>query len=166
MSRALRLLGSHWYVPAFAAMLVGCWLFARNATFMASGGEAALLIDLCLTAPLLYLLCYARRQPLRVSLIRARAIACGGIWLASWLIPAGQQHLLGQLAPWRWAGLGVVALFEVAILVAAIRIAFSATGTTKELTAATGAPEWVSRLMLWEARLWRGLWHWLSGRRP
>jgi hypothetical protein len=164
VNRALRLLGDHWYLPAFLAIVAGCWLFARNAAFMAEGGEAALLIDLCLTAPVLYLLCYARRQSLRVLLVRTLAIACGGLWLASWLIPADQQQLLGQLAPLRSAGLGVVALLEVAVLVAATRIAFSATGTARDVTAVTGAPEWVSRLMLWEARLWRGLWFWLTGR--
>ncbi len=166
MSRLLRLLGDHWYLPAFVAILAGCWFLARHAVFMAAGGEAALLIDLCLTAPVLYLLCYARRQPLRVSLVRALAIACGGVWLAGWLIPADQQQLLGQLAPLRWAGLSMVALLEVAVLAAAIRIAFSATGTARDVTAVTGAPEWVSRLMLWEAQLWRALWSWLSGRRP
>jgi hypothetical protein len=159
-------LGDHWYLPAFVAILAGCWFLARHAVFMAAGGEAALLIDLCLTAPVLYLLCYARRQPLRVSLVRALAIACGGVWLAGWLIPADQQQLLGQLAPLRWAGLSMVALLEVAVLAAAIRIAFSATGTARDVTAVTGAPEWVSRLMLWEAQLWRALWSWLSGRRP
>lgn len=82
MNQAGRLLGAHWYVPAFIAMLGAVWLLARQPAFMAAGGEAALLIDLCLTAPVLYILCYARRQPLRVTIIRALAIACGGLWLA------------------------------------------------------------------------------------
>ncbi|MDQ3145075.1 MAG: hypothetical protein M3Q57_09410, partial [Pseudomonadota bacterium] len=158
VSRALRLLAAHWYAPAFLAIVTAVWMLARSPMFMKAGGETALLLDLCLTAPFLYLLCYARKQPLRVSLIRALAIACGGIWLASWLIPTGEQLLLPQLTPLRWVGLILVGLIEIRLLIAAIRFAFSSTGSAEDVVAASGAPAWIARLMLLEARFWRGLW--------
>jgi hypothetical protein len=164
MSRALRLLGEHWYPPLFGVMVAAVWLLARTPAFMQPGGESALLADLCLTAPALYVLCYGRRQPLRATLIRALAIACAGVWLASWLIPAAEQRLLPQLAPLRWAGLAVVILFEIRLVVAATRIAFSGKATPRQVMEASDAPEWVARLMLLEARFWRGLWRVLRGR--
>lgn len=164
MSRSLRLLGAHWYAPVFLAIVTSVWILARIPVFMSEGGEAALLFDLCLTAPLLYLACYAKKQPLMVTLIRALAIACGGIWLASWLIPSGEQVLLPQLAPLRWVGLVLLGLVEIRHLIAAVRIAFSNTGSTKDVMAASGAPAWIAQLMLWEARFWRGLWRLIRGR--
>jgi hypothetical protein len=123
------------------------------------------LTDLCITAPLLYALCYGRRQPVRKTLIRALAIACAGVWLASWLIPASEQSLLVQLAPLRWAGLMVVAVFEVRLLALAVRLAFSESGTAKEIAERSDAPEWLARLMLLEARFWRAVWQLLRGGR-
>lgn len=163
MSRAARLVGRHWFAPAFAAVLAAVWMLARTPLFMGAGGEAALLIDLCLTAPALYALCYARQQPWPRTLLRALAIACLGVWLASWLIPAHEQQLLPQLAPLRWAGVALLALFELRLVAAAVRIAFSATGTAEQVQAASGAPPWIAKIMLWEARLWRGVWRFLRG---
>ncbi len=158
MSLALRFVRTHWYPPVFLTMVAGVWWLARSSAFMSAGGEAALLIDLCLTAPILYILCYARKQPRRVTIVRALAIACGGVWIASWLIPMPNEILLPQLAPLRWIGLGIVCLVEIRLLVAAIRIAFSGTGTIEDVARASGAPPLVAQLMLWEARFWRGVW--------
>lgn len=158
MSAARQFARTHWYTPVFLAMVAGVWWLARSSTFMSAGGEAALLIDLCLTAPILYILCYARKQPLRVTMVRALAIACGGVWIATWLIPLQNQILLPHLAPLRWIGLGIVCLVEIRLMVAAIRVAFSATGTAEDVVRASGAPPLVAQLMLWEARFWRGVW--------
>jgi hypothetical protein len=125
---------------------------------MSSGGEAALLIDLCVTAPFLYILCYAKKQPLRTTIVRSLAIACGGVWIATWLIPVPNQVLLPQLAPLRWIGAAILCLVEVRLMVAAIRTAFSRTGTAEDVATASGAPLFVARLILWEARFWSGFW--------
>lgn len=164
MSRAGHLLAAHWYAPVFVFMAASVWLLARSPTFMASGGEAALLADLCLTAPVLYIVCYGQRQPLRKTVIRALGIVCAGVWLASWLIPESRQFLLPEFAPLRWVGLFLITMFEVRLLIAATRIAFSDTATPKKLMGASGVPEWVARLMLWEARIWRRLWQLIGGR--
>lgn len=166
MSRAARLLGAHWYLPAFLAMVAAVWLLARTPAFMNEGGEAALLLDLCVTAPALYLLCYGRRQPARVVAIRMLGIACAGVWIGSWLIPASEQAFLPQLAPVRWAGLILLGLVECVALVAVLRIAFSGKGTAEDISAASGAPPWVARLMLWEANFWRAAWRFLRGPGP
>lgn len=166
MSRAARLLGAHWYVPAFAAMLLGIWLLARTPAFMAEGGEAALLIDLCITAPVLYVLCYGRRQPIRTTAVRALAIACSGLWIASWLIPVAEQSLLPQFAPFRWAGIAFIVLVELWIVVAVTRIAWSGKGTAEQISAKGDVPAWMARALLWEANFWRAVWRFMRGRRP
>jgi hypothetical protein len=164
MTRAFAVVRTHWYAPLFLAMLAAVWLLARNAAFMASGGEAALLIDLCVTAPVLYALCYGKRQPVRQTAIKAIAIACAGVWLASWLIPAASQSILPHLTPIRWAGLVVIALVEVRLVIAAVRLAFSRSATAQDIAKASDAPQWIARLMLAEARLWRSLWNFIRGR--
>ena len=162
MSLPLHLFRTHWYAPVFLAMVAGAWWLAQSSAFMSAGGEAALLIDLCLTAPILYILCYARKQPLRVTVVRALAIACGGVWIATWIIPTPMQILLPQLTPLRWIGLALVCAVEVRLLVAAIRISFSGSGTAEDIARTTGAPPFVAKLMMWEARFWRGVWRLIS----
>ena len=157
-------LGSHWFVPAFALILGALWLAARDSMFMADGGEAAILADLCLTAPILYVLCYRRRHsPLQLGL-RALALACLGIWLASWIIPAPDQAFLTRLAPLRVAGLIVLALVELRLLVAMIRLVFGRETSADEVSRVTGAPRFVAGLMLIEARFWKAVWRLI--RRP
>lgn len=168
MSRATRLLGAHWYVPVFGAMLLAVWMLARTPAFMVGGGEAALLIDLCVTAPVLYVLCYRRRQPVRVTAVRTLAIACSGVWIASWLIPATEQNLSLQLAPVRWAGLALIFVIELWLVLAVTRIAFSGTGTAEQISAKGDVPSWMARMLLWEANLWRAVWRFIrgGGRKP
>src|SRR5687768_6128771 len=151
-------LGAHWFVPVFAFILGALWLAGRDSIFMAEGGEAAILADLCLTAPILYVLCYRRRHsPLQLGL-RALALACLGIWLGSWIIPAPDQSLLTRMGPLRVAGLFVLAAIEVRLLVAMLRLVFGGEASADEVSRATGAPPFVARLMLLEARFWKAVW--------
>ena len=157
-------LGAHWFVPAFALILGALWLVARDTTFMADGGEKAVLADLCLTVPILYVLCYRRRHSAAQLGLRALALACLGIWLGSWIIPASDQALLTRLGPLRVAGLVVLALIELRLLVAMIRLVFGSEASSDEISRATGAPPLVAKLMLLEARFWKAVWRLI--RRP
>ena len=151
-------LGAHWFVPVFALILGALWLAARDSMFMAGGGEAAILADLCLTAPILYVLCYRRRLPALQLGIRALALACLGIWIGSWIVPESDQSLLTRLAPLRAAGLLVLALIELRLLVAMVRLVFGPETSSDEVSRATGAPPFLARLMLLEARFWKAVW--------
>ncbi len=157
-------LGAHWFMPVFALILGALWLAARDSLFMANGGEAAIIADLCVTAPVLYLLCYRRRHPPLQLGLRALALACLGIWLGSWIIPEYGQSLLTRLAPLRVAGLLVLALIELRLLVAMIRLVFGRAASADEVSRATGAPPLIARLMLLEARFWKAVWRLI--RRP
>jgi hypothetical protein len=157
-------LGAHWFVPVFALVLGVLWLVSRDSMFMAEGGEAAVLADLCLTAPILYVLCYRRRHSAFQLGLRALALACLGIWLGSWIIPAADQALLTRLAPLRVAGLIVLAAIELRLLFAMMRLVFGSDASADEVSRATGTPPFVARLMLLEARFWRAVWRLI--RRP
>lgn len=157
-------LGDHWFAPAFALILGALWLVARDPMFMAGGGEAAILADLCLTVPILYVLCYRRRHSAAQLGLRALALACLGIWLGAWIIPESDQSVLTRLGPLRVAGLVVLALIELRLLVAMIRLVFGSEPSSDEISRATGAPPFVAKLMLLEARFWKAVWRLI--RRP
>lgn len=151
-------LGTHWFIPVVGLILGALWLAARDSMFMAEGGEAAIIADLCLTVPILYVLCYRRRHSAIQLGLRALALACLGIWLGSWIIPESDQSVLTRLGPLRVAGLIVLALVELRLLVAMIRLVFGRETSAAEVSRATGAPPFLARLMLLEARFWKAVW--------
>jgi hypothetical protein len=163
-SRGLaRWTASNWFVVVVPALALAAALIARGGGWRAEGAslEAALIFDACVTIPALYALCYGRSQPARRTALRMLGLACLGIYLLGWLIPAGEQILLPSLKWPRSAGLAILIMIELRLVVAALRLAFRAGVTTQELTEQTGAPPLIGKLMLLEARLWKGLWRFL-----
>jgi hypothetical protein len=148
----------NWFFMAFAAVVAGSYGFARSSIFLAEGGELAIIVDLCLTVPFLYCWCYWNRLPRRQLAIRAAALTCLGVWIAARLIPAADQTILPHLSWGRTLGVVVLALVELRVMVAVLRLAFSGTATAEEVSARSGAPPIVARLMLIEARFWRWVW--------
>ena len=157
-SAALAWAGRNWFFMAFAAVLAGSYGFARSSIFLAEGGEVAILADLCFTVPLLYCWCYWNRLPRRQIAVRAAALACLGVWVAGRLIPAADQTILPHLSLARTLGIVVLTLIELRVLVAVVRLTFSGTATVEEVSARSGAPPMIARLMLIEARFWRWIW--------
>ena len=161
---ALTWAGRNWFLVSFAGVLVGSYGFARSSAFLAEGGEAAIIADLCLTVPLLYCWCYWNQLPRRKLAIRATALVCLGVWVAARLIPAADQIILPHLSWARTLGLVVMGLIELHVMVAVLRLAFSGTATAEEVSDRSGAPPMVARLMLIEARFWRWVWKLLRRR--
>jgi hypothetical protein len=156
----------HWFLLALPPLFAASWLFTRAVDWQASGrgAEAVVLFDWTVSVPLLYFLCYRRRLPARAMAIRLVALACLGIWIASWLVPVSAQEILRHLGWPRLAGLALLALLEARLLLLALKLAFSGDSSAEELAERTGAPPLLARLMLLEARFWRALWR-LIGRR-
>jgi len=159
--RFVSVLSTHWFVIAAAAAVGLVSAFARDAEFMASGGEEAILADLCITLPALYAICYRSRHRPKALALRMAAMACSGIWLAAWIIPLEHQQLIEALEPLRLAGVAVIALLEVRLILTVIRLTFSGRATGTELARSTGTPLWVARLMLLEARFWKAVWRFI-----
>lgn len=157
---------ANWFVVA-APVLVGfAWLAGRFTRWTTDGQlmEAALLFDACVTLPGLYALCYARTLKLWQLAVRMVAIACLGIYLLSYVVPAGSQVLLPGFAVARTVGLGLVILFELRIAILAVHLLFGKNATAEQISAETGAPLLIAKLMLIEARMWKGLGRFLRGR--
>ena len=154
----------NWFVPLLAVLLAIELAFARATLWPEDVlAEAAILFDLCLFVPPLHALCYRRRLARRALLIRTAALALAGLYIASLLVPAEAQRLLAELAWARPAGLAVIAAFELWVVVATVKLVFGGAGSD-EIAARSGAPLWVARLMLLEARFWKAVWRFL--RRP
>jgi hypothetical protein len=154
----------HWFVPLLVVLLAIETAFARTTDWSRDGlAEIVILFDLCLFIPLLYLLCYRRlaRKPL---LLRAAALALAGIYIASKLVPPEAQTVLGELVWARYAGLAALALIELWVVVLTVKLVYGG-ATTDEIARTSGAPPWIVRLLQIEARFWKAVWRFLSGRR-
>ena len=150
---------ANWFLLVAPALILLAWFVSRSTPWEqdARAMEAALLFDACVTVPALYALCYARALALWQLAVRMAGIACLGIYLVSWIVPAELQSLLPGFAWARTVGLAVLILIELRILLASIRLVFGTGVTAEQLSARTGAPPLVARLMVLEARMWKGL---------
>lgn len=156
----------NWFLPLLAALLAIEWAFARTIDWPRDGAaEAVILFDLCLFVPALHYLCYRRVLAWKPLLIRTAALASLGIYLASHLVPAEAQHLLAGLGWARLVGFAVLAALELWVLVKVVKLVFGSATTAEEISATSGAPPWIARLMLIEARFWKWLWRLLRRRR-
>ena len=150
---------ANWFVVAVPLLLLVEWLVVRDlGGEMGRFLEAVVLFDLCLFMPLLYVLCYRRSVPRAQLVLRAVALACLGIYLATYLVPEPLQAVLPQLGPLRLAGLAVLMLIELRLLFLALRMVWGRDASVEQVQAASGAPPWIARLMVLEARMWKRLW--------
>lgn len=155
----------HWFVPLLAVLLAIETAFARTTDWPRDGlAEIVILFDLCLFVPLLYVLCYRGRLERRQLLVRTAALALGGIYIASKLVPPEAQILLGELVWAHYAGLVVISLIELWVVVLTVKLVYGG-ATTEEIARTSGAPPWIARLLQIEARFWKAVWRLLSGRR-
>ncbi len=163
MEQLRRWSGANWFVLAAPPLAAVAFLIARTIPWgEESGGyEAVLLFDACVTGPLLYALCYGRTMSAGRLAVRMLALACLGIYLLGYLVPPHAQSLLPSFGWTRWIGIAVLLLIELRLLVAGIRLVFGGGATAEELQAKTGAPPWIARLMLIEARFWKAVWRFL-----
>jgi hypothetical protein len=156
---------ANWFAAAVPILLLVEWLVVRD-----MGGEmgrfleVVVLFDLCVFMPLLYVLCYRGAVSRKQLVLGAVALACLGIYVATYLVPEPLQALLPQLGVLRIAGLAVLMLIELRLLIAALRIVWGRGGSAEQVQAATGAPSWIARLMVLEARFWKKLWQLIRGR--
>lgn len=116
--------------------------------------EAAVLFDLVIVLPVLYGWWHRARG--RVVLLRMLGLSCLGFWVASHVVPDAQHGLIERFGMLRYAGLAVLVVFELRLMLAIWRAAFSGGDRAVETIARDAdMPVWAARLMAFEARLWR-----------
>ena len=109
----------------------------------------------------MYLLCY-RSQGKR-ALIRSLALVCLGIWAAGHVVPEANHYVLEKVGFLRYVGLGVLVIIEIKLGIAIYKAAFrkddSNIQEATKLIAESDMPEWLVKLMTWEALMWRRVWN-------
>lgn len=158
--------GANWFwllLPVAAAVTL---LFRGALDWPREGrmGEAVLLFDWCVTIPALYAWCYWRQLSGRQLALRLLGLACLGVWVASHAVPPSSQALLPTLGWARTAGLIALAIIELRLVFAAMKLLFSPGATAEQVAEKSGAPPFIARLMVLEARFWRAVWRFVSGR--
>lgn len=164
-------LRAHWFLPLAALIaLTDAWVVRTGLHHQSERllrrpewAEWALLADLALIIPLLYLLCY-RHQGRRAG-VRALALIGLGVWLAAKILPADEQALLAWLAPLRYLGAAALVVLEAKVLLAVARAAWGGTdqqALARQLNRDASMPPWVAQMAAWEAALWARLLRWVS----
>lgn len=164
--RSTSLITRHWFLAILPLLAAAAFAFSTLTDWRrdAQMAEMALLFDACVSLPILYYLCYRGTLSGRQMALRLVGLACLGIWFATWLVPSESQSLLPHFGWARTAGLAVLLIIELRLIIGAIKMAFSGKASADELASASGAPQWMAKLMLLEARFWRWLWRTISGR--
>ncbi|MEM8546717.1 MAG: hypothetical protein AAGF46_01015 [Pseudomonadota bacterium] len=151
------LLTQHWFM-ALAPMVVVLNIVVTQVEPMTALIEFGVLFDLVVLIPVCYALCYRKRRS--GTGIRTIALACLGVWVATKLVPEGDRALLAYIEPVRYLGLAVLVLLELALIrrvFSALSSGSSADAVVKRTQEQGDMPEWVARLLVWEAGLWRRL---------
>ena len=161
IARAAR---THWFYVMLPVLLAAALNFHATHSWAVHPrfGEAATLFDWCLFVPFLYAISY-RAMPWRALAMRTLALVCGGIWIAGKIVPDPAKTILEQWGWLRTVGMGALLLAEGAGLIAVLRVAFGSTPNPAELER-QGMPPLLVKLMLAEARFWRGVWSRLQGK--
>lgn len=158
--------GANWFLLALPPLVAAAALLVRSAAWSEEGAtlEAVLLFDACVSLPALYALCYARALPPWQLALRMVGIACLGLFLLGHIVPPEAQRLLPRFGWARTIGVVVLVLVELRLFVAALRLLFGSGASAQQISARTGAPPWIARLMVMEARFWKAVWRLLRGR--
>ncbi len=160
------MISNHWFLLA-APLVLLTNLFVTQHEVITPLVEFGVLFDLVILVPVLYVLCYRARK--RGIGAKALALACLGVWVATQLVPEQSRNLLVYLQPLRYVGLAVLVIMELAL----IRMIFtslmsgaSSDSVERQVVDESDVPEWVAKLMVWEAGLWRRLFSMFRRRSP
>ncbi len=141
---------------ATAIVLVNIFGINSFGANVGSFAEVAVLTDFVFVIPCIYILCF--RKELKRALIKSIAIASLGFWGAGLLIPESQQSIIQEYGTFRYIGLTVLFLIELKLALVIWRAVFKGVDKDEivtEITDSSDMPEWVARLMAWEASIWR-----------
>ena len=166
IGRAKEWASGNWFLLLLPALFATSFFLLQSAEWRQSPRmvEAVTLFDWTVSVPLLFFLCYRSKLNAKQMVWRLLGLACLGVWLATWLVPAPDQTILPHLSWARTAGMAVLVLVELRLLVLALKFAFSGEATADELARKAGVPPLLAKLMLIEANFWRAVWRFISRR--
>lgn len=161
----LKVLRTNWFYLLLPFLLLAAWSLSRTPEMAADPQllERVLLVDCLISLPVLYFLFLRQHTTLRAAIIRSAALAGAGLWFAGYLMPAGEGSVLPALGWLRMAALPALILIEIAAFIAVMRIVYSDAPDEEQLVK-QGLPPLVMKALLAEARFWKAVWRFLSGR--
>jgi hypothetical protein len=153
-------LRSNWFYPLAIAVVLGdvCALHFQDWS-QPRLFESAVLFDLAIVLPLLYLWCYRARG--RTVILPMVGLVSLGIWATSHLIPVEHQHVLSSVGWLRTMAITVLVAIEIKILFGFYKAIFASDKTPEEiadkLSKDIKLPHWLTRLVALEARVLRSV---------
>jgi hypothetical protein len=135
------------------------WAFARSHDWAAyPRSEWVALFDLCVFMPIIYGAFFTSDLNVKTRLLRCAAIAGIGLFAASFIVPAPNQIIIGELSNIRNAMLVFILLFEGFIFWKVVDALYRKRVDAKALQQDFAMPEWVAKLMVMEAKFWKAVW--------
>lgn len=161
----MKALRTNWFYLLLPFLLLAAWSLSRTPEAVANPLllERVLLVDCLISLPALYFLFLRRHTTLRAAFIRSAALAGAGLWFADYLMPSGEGQILPALGWLRMAALPFLLLIEIAAFIAIMRVVYSGAPDEEQLLK-QGIPPLVVKALLAEARFWKAVWRFLSGR--
>lgn len=161
----LKALRTNWFYLLLPFLLLAAWSLSRTSEMVANPLllERVLLADCLISLPILYFLFLRRHASLRAAIIRSAALAGAGLWFAGYLMPAGEGQILPALGWMRMAALPFLIILEGAAFIAIMRVIYS-DAPDEERLIEQGVPPLIVKALLAEARFWKAVWRFLSGR--
>ena len=156
---------SNWFYILLPFLLLAAWQVSTSplASEQPLMLERVFLIDFAIVLPALYFVFLRTRHALKPSLIRAFALAGAGTAFAAFLMPKGEGQVLPLLAWLRYVMLPFLILLEGAVLIAVAKASFAAEPDEAALIE-KGIPPLVVKAMIAEARFWKAVWRFMTGR--
>lgn len=154
-------LRAHWFFLA-AVVVVSSDLFIGTSDDWSNARllEIGIILDLTIFIPGLYLWCYHSRG--KVALLRALALSCLGVWAAGYIVPSEHHLLVAKIAFIRYIGIAILLVIQLKLMARIYRAAFhhnsDATSMALKIVKDEGMPEWIARILAWEASVWRKAW--------
>ena len=112
----------------------------------------------------MYFVYLRSRVNLRVAILRSVAIGAAGISFAAWLMPEGTAQVLSYLSWLRWTAFPLVIAIELVAFAALMRYLFGSEPQEADLVG-QGIPPVVAKLMLMEARFWKAVFRFMTGKK-
>lgn len=138
------------------------WASARSHDWEAyPRSEWVALIDLCVFMPVVYWAFFASDLSTKARLLRGAAIAGIGLLAASFIVPAPNQFIIGELSNIRNAMLVFVLLFEGFVFWQVMSALYRKGADARALQQDFAMPEWVAKLMVMEAKFWKAVWNFM-----
>ncbi len=156
--KATLFLRENWFYPVALAVVstnlfVGRFDNWSNARLL----EAGVILDLAVIVPALYYWCYRSRG--KPAILRTIVLCCLGLWIAGLIVPVEHQFILMKIEFIRYVGLAIVLILEIKLMRLVYGAGFSRDKGAKSKAIQTvkdeGMPEWVARILVWEASVWR-----------